>query len=87
MPLLGLLAVYGVVHLLALFVLRSSGVYSELFGFDSVILVDDDRLRGEPGDWIENHEFWDLPDEAPANEFWDDTEEQEPPAAEHLRAV
>ena len=44
-------------------------------------------LRGEPGDWIENHEFWDLPDEAEANEFWDDTDEPEAAPAEHLRAV
>lgn len=87
MPLLALVALYGVVHLLGLFVLRCSGVYVELFGADRLIApADDHRIAGESSEWIDNHEFWDLPDDEAANEFWDDADVVGE-AGGHLRAV
>ena len=58
-------------------------------------VFDDDRLAGGSGEWIENHQFWDLADDTSANEFWDghddeqadDDDQAEVAEATHLRAV
>ena len=75
MPVLLLVAVYCIVHLVALYLTRASGVFGDLFGRDWSLLHAGDGselLAAASGDWIDNHAFWEL-SELPrqADGFWD----------------
>ena len=54
--------VFLVVHVLVGYLLRASGVWSDMFGRlrDVPYLADDPELAERPGEWIDNHEFWAL---------------------------
>jgi hypothetical protein len=71
--------VFVVVHALSVYLLRASGTWSVLFAqvFDLRPDMTPDPLRAAPRGWIENHSFWDLPDEREDTEdaeilFWGD---------------
>jgi hypothetical protein len=77
------IVVYTTVHALGLYLLRASGTWDVIFAPrrpDNGSPVAD-PLRSSPTGWIENHEFWDLDDEAgerPARSlgeaFWGDVD-------------
>ncbi len=76
MPVLFLVAAYGVVHAVAVYLIRASGVYVDLFGRDWSRLHAGDGsevLAAASGEWIDNHAFWQLSDgPRPRDRFWDD---------------
>ncbi len=91
MPVLLLVAVYSVVHVVAIYLTRASGVYIDLFGRDWSRLHAGDGsevLAAASGEWIDNHAFWELSDAPrPRDRFWDDDSEHEAAEAPQLRAV
>lgn len=58
---------YVVVHAMSVYLLRASGVWAILFGPVLNLMPEKshDPLRQAPRGWIENHEFWELAEEAP----------------------
>ncbi len=76
MPVVTLVVVYSVVHVLAIYLTRASGVYVDLFGRDWTRLHAGDGsevLAAASGEWIDNHAFWELSDgPRPRDRFWDD---------------
>lgn len=65
--------VWCAVHVFSLYVLRASNTWNVLFApVPRLAERTPDPLAASPRGWIENHEFWDLDHQAPADddEFW-----------------
>ena len=64
------LAVFAMVFLFSIFVLRVSGAWMMVFSDGPQVSAERqvNPLASSPRGWIENHEFWDLVDETNAGD-------------------